>query len=156
QAYGIRGSSIYSKGLFTASPASWADLYGQFLYSQPSSDVNYQQFNTGDFVALSQAVAFTRQQYLLSAASKLPHSSGSFGFEIRPLSRVRIIESWLTDRLHDSGSAVATQVLTPASTQTRLAAQSASLVSNYNQEQVEVLVDLTSKLMLRGGYRYVW
>src|SRR5215467_14270658 len=42
-AYGIRGTSAYTKGLFTASAASWLDLYGQFLFSQPRSDVHYQQ-----------------------------------------------------------------------------------------------------------------
>ncbi len=30
------------------------------------------------------------------------------------------------------------------------------LVMNYNQEQVDVLFDLTSRFILRGGYRYVW
>jgi hypothetical protein len=30
------------------------------------------------------------------------------------------------------------------------------LVVNYNQEQTDVLVDVTHKLTLRGGYRYVW
>jgi hypothetical protein len=156
QAYGIRGTSTYSKGLFTASPVSWSDLYGQFLYSQPSSDVSYQQFDTGNFVALSQALVFTGQQYLVSAASTLPHSYGSFGAEIRPLRRVRIIESWLTDRFHNSGSSQTSQLLTPASAQPQLSPQSSRLVSNYNQQQVDVLIDLTKKLTLRGGYRYVW
>ena len=31
-----------------------------------------------------------------------------------------------------------------------------SLVTNYNQQETDVLYDLTSKIMLRGGYRYVW
>ncbi len=31
-----------------------------------------------------------------------------------------------------------------------------SLVTNYNQEEIDVIFDATSKLMLRGGYRYVW
>jgi hypothetical protein len=30
------------------------------------------------------------------------------------------------------------------------------LAVNYNQEQVDVLLDVTHKLTLRGGYRYVW
>ena len=53
----IRGTSIYSKGLFTASATSWLDLYGQFLYSQPDSDVHYQQTDTGNlFLAEPAAV----------------------------------------------------------------------------------------------------
>ncbi len=27
---------------------------------------------------------------------------------------------------------------------------------NYNQQQVEAILDVTSKITLRGGYRYVW
>jgi hypothetical protein len=70
---------------------------------------------------------------------------------------VRIIESWLTDRLHNSGASTASQVLTPPSVpQTQPLPQSSRLVSNYSQEQVDVLIDVTRKLTLRGGYRYVW
>ena len=29
-------------------------------------------------------------------------------------------------------------------------------MTNYSQEQIDVLVDVTRKLTLRGGYRYVW
>ena len=90
---------------------SWLDLYGQFLYSQPDTTVNYQQADTGNLLLQSQLLFYTSQQYLVSAAAKLPHTSGSFGAEIRPLRRVRIIESWLTDRLHNAGSATSTQTL---------------------------------------------
>ena len=31
-----------------------------------------------------------------------------------------------------------------------------SLVNNYNQAEIDLFYDATSKLMLRGGYRYVW
>ena len=31
-----------------------------------------------------------------------------------------------------------------------------SLVTNYSQEEIDVFYDATSKLTLRGGYRYVW
>src|SRR5262249_26836170 len=153
QAYGIRGTSVYSKGLLTASPVSWADIYGQVLFSQPKNDINYQQFDTGNLALLSQALLYTGQQYLLSAAASLPHTSGSVGVEVRPLRRLRIVESWLTDRMHNAGSSRANQLLTPASVpQPQSEAQSARLVSNYNQEQVDLSLDVTSKLTLRGGY----
>ena len=51
----------------------------------------------------------------LAAAAKLPHTSGSFGGEIRPVKHVRIIENWLTDRLHDTGSANSLNQLTGGS-----------------------------------------
>ena len=33
----------------------------------------------------SQLLFYTSQQYLVSAAAQLPHTTGSFGAEIRPL-----------------------------------------------------------------------
>jgi hypothetical protein len=156
-AYGIRGSSIYSKGLFTASAASWLDLYGQFLWSQPKDDVNYQQTNAGNFLLQSQLLFYTSQSYLLSAMAKMPHTTGNFGAEMRPAKRMRLIESWTTDRLHNAGSASSNQVFTNASTsQTIASLLESSLVTNYNQAEIDLLYDATSKIMLRGGYRYVW
>jgi hypothetical protein len=117
-------------------------VYGQFLYSQPNNDVTYQQFNTGNFVTLAPLLFYTGQQFVLSAQSRLPHTSGSFGVELRPFRRLRIVESWLTDRLHNAGASQP--------------GQSARLVSNYSQEQVDLFFDVSKKLTLRGGYRYVW
>ena len=157
QQYGIRGTSVYSKALFTANPATWADVYGQFLYSQPKNDVTYQQFKTGNFASLSPLLFYTGQQYLLSAQSKLPHTSGSFGVELRPFRRLRFVQSWLTDRLHNAGASQASQILVPApATPPQLLPQSTRLLSNYSQEQVDLFFDVSRKLTLRGGYRYVW
>ena len=156
-AYGVRGTSIYSKGLFTAEATSWIDLYGQFLYSQPDTNVNYQQTAAGNLLLQSQLLFYTSQQYLVSAAAKLPHTSGSLGAEIRPMRRMRIVQSWLTDRLHDAGSAASTQTLAGVGASQQIAALLASsLVTNYSQEEIDVIYDATSKLTLRGGYRYVW
>lgn len=157
EAYGIRGNSVYTKALFTANATGWLDLYGQFLYSQPESNVNYQQYDTGNFVQINQLLFYNSQQYLVSAAAKLPHTSASFGAEVRPFRRVRIIESWLTDRLHNSGSATSSQVLGATGLSQQMAAMLASsLVTNYSQEEINVFFDATSRLTLRGGYRYVW
>ena len=155
--YGIRGTSIYSKGLFTANPTSWLDVYGQFLYSQPKSTVNYQQADTGNLVLENQILFYNSEQFLLSAAAELPHTTASFGAEIRPLRRVRITSSWLTDRLHNSGSASSSRILASEglSEQTR-ALLASSLVTNYSQIETDIFVDATSRLTLRGGYRYVW
>lgn len=155
--WGIRGSSIYSRGLFTASAASWLDLYGQFLYSIPENMVSHQQAATGSLANPTRLIFFTGQQYLLSAESKLPHSSGSIGAEVRPFRRLRILESWLTDRLYSGALSFAQQRLTPASLpQPGSTSTSSLLVTNRNQEETLVFLELTSKLTLHGGYRYVW
>jgi hypothetical protein len=161
--YGIRGTSTFTKALFTSNPLSWLDVYGQFLFSQPQTTVNYQQNDTGNLLLESQLLFYTSQAYLVSAASKLPHTTGSFGAEMRPLRRLRVVESWLTDRLHNAGSATSLNQLAspvrsgqPAFSGQIAALLSSSLVTNYNQAEADVFFDATSKLMLRGGYRYVW
>jgi hypothetical protein len=157
--YGVRGTSVYSKGLFTASATPWLDVYGQFLYSQPDTSVNYQQTATGNLLLQSQLLFYTSQQYLVSAAAKLPHTSGSLGAEIRPIRRLRIVQSWLTDRLHNAGSAASTQMLTNSGVGISLniaALLASSLATNYSQEEIDIFCEATSKLTLRGGYRYVW
>jgi len=156
-AYGIRGTSIYTKVLLTANPASWLDLYGQFLYSQPESTVNYQEAATGNLYLQSQVLFYSGEQFLLSAAAKMPHTTASFGAEMRPLRRVRITESWLTDRLHNAGSAESNQLISGTGISQQTAALLASsLATNYNQAEIGIFFDATSKLTLRGGYRYMW
>jgi hypothetical protein len=156
-AYGIGGSSAYSKALLTANPTTWLDIYGQFFYSQPNSHVHYQQTDAGSLYLQSQILFYSSEQEIATAASEQPHTSGSFGAEIRPLKRLRIVESWITDRLLDAGSSASTQTLMPAGTSIPLSSLLATtLASNYNQEALDVFFDVTSKLTVRGGYRYVW
>ncbi|MES1262548.1 MAG: hypothetical protein ABUS49_12510 [Acidobacteriota bacterium] len=157
QAYGIRGTSIYSKASLTSNVTSWLDLYGQFLYSQPDSNVNFQQFSTGNQVLLNQVLFYTGEQSIVSAEAKLPHTSGSFGAEIRPFRRLRVLPSWLTDRMHTNSSASSSQILMTAAGPVPLnALLNSALVTNYSQADLSLMFDLTPKLTLRGGYRYVW
>jgi len=156
-AYGIRGSSIYTRGLFTAEPTSWLDLYGEFLYSQPKNDTNYQQLVTGNLLQLNPLLIYTSQSFLLSSTAKLPHTTGTYGFEMRPMSGVRITANWMTDRLHNAGSAASNQASgTATTTQQALELLDSALVNNYNQAEINLFYDATSKLMVRGGYRHVW
>jgi hypothetical protein len=155
--YGITGSSIYTKALFSSNPYSWMDLYGQFLYSQPSSSVHYQESAAGNFYLPSEIVFYQSEQYLVSAAAKLPHTTGSIGADIHPLKRVRLTESWLTDRMHNAGSSSSLQTTVPVTEPQQTAALLASsLVSNYNQTEANLYFEVTDQLTLRGGYRYVW
>ena len=157
-AYGARGTSIYTRALVTASATSWLDLYGQFLYSEPKTTVNYQQYDGGNLYLQTQILFYSAQQYLVSSAAQMPHTTGNLGGEIRPWRRVRITGSWTTDRLHNSGSSPENQTLTESQTlqQQTAALLESSLVSNYNQAETLVYFEATSKLTLRGGYRYVW
>jgi hypothetical protein len=155
QHYGIRGSSLYSKALVTAHPFSWIDIYGQFLYSDPKTTVNFNQAATGDFLTISQLLFYGSQQTTGIGAANQPHTTGSIGFELRPLKRLRIIQNWMTDRYHDAAFemlSIAPSVATGAG----LTSLNPLQVVNYNQEQVDVLYDVSSKITLRGGYRRIW
>ena len=157
-AYGISGSSAYSKALVTANPTSWLDIYGQFLYSQPNTHVNYQQANVGNFYLQSQILFYSGEQEILTAAAEQPHTTGSLGAEIHPWKHVRIVENWMTDRLHDAGSSASldTLLLAPSGALPLSSLIASTLVTNYSQESLDIFFDAGSKLTLRGGYRYVW
>ncbi len=157
QAYRVRGSSIYSKGLFTASPFSWINLSGQFLYSLPSSDATVNQANTGNFFAQDILSFYTAEQARWTTEAKMPHTSGSFGAELKLHPRLRVFESLITDRFHTTGtllSLVDTTTPGPGSSQGPTGLERLEL--NYNRQEFNVLFDLTSRLTLRGGHRYVW
>jgi hypothetical protein len=164
QAYRVRGDSVYSKGLVTASPVAWLNLYGRFLYSRPTSDVDYSQRNAGLFALSDPPSAALRliglQQSLYASEAKQPHTSGSLSAELRPHRRVRVFESVMTDRFHTTGAALYQDTYTPAAAgdpvSAALAPEVERLVFNYNRQEANLLVDVTDRLTLRGGHRYVW
>ncbi|HWB83988.1 MAG TPA: hypothetical protein VG675_07600 [Bryobacteraceae bacterium] len=156
-AYGIRGTSIYSKILLSGNAFSWLDLYGQFLYSRPENDVSYQQAAAGNLYQQNPLLFYSSQQFILSAEAKMPHTTGNASAEIRPHRTVRILQSWLTDRLHNSAAANSFQRLTTASApQVTAAFLDSELVTNYNQFETDVIWDAYRRLSVRGGYRRVW
>jgi hypothetical protein len=158
QGYRVRGTSMYSRALFTANPFSWIDLSGQYLYSRPESTVEVRQANTGNFVSLDTLTFFTAQTAGLRSEAGLPHTSGSLGAQVRPLSRVRVIESFVTDRFHSVASLldVVSATTPPGAVGSQGATPLEPVEYTYNRQELNVLFDLTSRLTLRGGHRYTW
>ena len=158
QAYGIRGSSIFEKVIATAAPTKWLNLYGQFLYARPKNDIHYSENAQGDFALLS-ALSFYGSSYdTMTGVAKQPHTSATVGFEIRPFSRLRVVDSVMTDHYHTASSGVLAEQLFFSSTNTQSSSTPSldRLVYNYNQHEVNAFFDITSKITLRGGYRFVW
>ena len=158
QGYGIRGNSNYTKAIITASPFSWFDIYAQAMYTVPRNTINYQQYDAGNMIILSQLLFYNSEQYLVSSTSRFPHTTANAGWEIRPHSRVRILQSFLTDRISNSGSAQQNSTQTASGTpitQTQLALTS---TLDYQTSQVEtnVMVDAGRGITARVGYRYAW
>jgi hypothetical protein len=159
QTYGIRGSNTYSKVLATASPFSWLDLNGQFLYSAPQTDARYFDTTTGNFALLSALLLYSGQYDIGTSSASAKHTLGNAGAEIRPFKRLKIIDSFSSNRYNETGVGALTEqiLLTPGSTYPALvsALTTPQDVTN-NREQVEAILDVTKKLTLRGGYRYEW
>lgn len=137
QTYQVNGHSLYSKVVGGWQAARWLDLTGNFLYSQPKTDVLYNQLNKGLFTDFNTLIFADQQSLRWAAGSRQPHSSGNIAAEIRPFERLRITESYFTDRFHN------------ASTLDRL-------VWNQSQQQFDVMVEASRWLTLRGGHRFTW
>lgn len=152
QTYGVRAVGVYSRGVLAARPAGWLNLTGNFLYSQPRSAANYQDFAKGLLADLRLASFFAAERSIASATATLPRITGAFTVEAGPWRRVRVVQSWLTDRLHHAGSLTMFQTITTTSP----FSQWTRLVSNYNQQETEVLFDLSRSITFRAGYRSVW
>jgi hypothetical protein len=159
QTYGVRGSSVYTKVLATASPFSWLDLNGQFLYSEPKTDARYFDTATGNFALLSSLLLYSGQYNIGSSSSNAKHTLVSAGAEIRPFKRLKIIDSFSTNRYNETGAGALTEqiLVTPGATFPALvSALSTQQAVTNNRQQVEAILDVTKKITLRGGYRYEW
>ncbi|HYP09324.1 MAG TPA: hypothetical protein VER03_24075 [Bryobacteraceae bacterium] len=137
QLYDITGKAMYSKVHATANPTSWFDLYGQFLFVQPKIETNLNESAQGLFAQNPPLQFFPSRTFLFAATAKQPHTRAGAGFELRPFRRLRILDSWVTDRLHTASSLD-------------------RLDYNYSHHQIEALVEVTDRLTLRGGHRIVW
>jgi hypothetical protein len=155
--YRVRGDSIYTRALVAANPYPWMSVSGQFVYSQPHTDINYSESSTGTFYLQRILQFYSAGQDVLTGDANMPHSSGSVTVEIRPFSRLRIVEYLMTDRFHNAaGALLAENMLVSGVSRTDSQLSNDRLVLNYNQQEVDAYYDLTSKLTLRGGYRYEW
>ena len=81
QAYGVRGSSVYTKVLATASPLSWVDLSGQFLFSEPKTDARYFDIAGGNLALISSVLLYSGQFDIgASAANAAAHRGQRWGW----------------------------------------------------------------------------
>ncbi|HYA17206.1 MAG TPA: hypothetical protein VEF06_07060 [Bryobacteraceae bacterium] len=157
QAEGVRGTSEFSRAVLAADPFSWLDVYGHFGYSDPHNDVNYTQYDTGNLILLSQVLFYSGEQFLETAAARMPHTNGDLGWEIKPLKRLHIEQHWLTDRQHNSGSTAGSDKLLSAGSTTILPEIFDSfLASNYNEVESGLTWEPWDTVHLRGSYRYEW
>jgi hypothetical protein len=155
--YRVRGDSVYTKALAAANPYSWLNVTADFVYSRPRTDVSYTESSNGNFFLNRILQFYSSGRDVLTGDANMPHTSGSVTVELRPWSRLRLVEYWMTDRYNNASSALLARNLliggTP-STDSQLARD--RLILNNNRQEVDAYYELTSKLTLRAGYRYEW
>lgn len=155
RATGVRGNGAFTRIIGTASPFSWLDLSGSYMYANPHNDVNFQQTATGSFVALSQALFYTTGQAALKATSNLPHKAANLGWNLHPTQRLRLTQSWSTDRTNSRATAVTLDRLALAGNWT-LGNTASVLDSRESRLETNVFVQGPANLTFRAGHRFVW
>jgi len=150
-----RGNAPFTRGLIAWNPAPWVNFSGGFLYSQPESKVNFIRELTGAIVngtAIAAAESLLTNSYAIQ-----PHPTGDVSVEIRPVRWVRIVESFMTDRLHVAGTASDLDVFTGGpGAGTVVDILPGRLVMNYNRNDLDAIFDVTRHFIVRAGYRRNW
>lgn len=158
QAYNVAGDSVYSKAIFTANPARWVNIWAQGMYSRPRTDVQYAQSSAGNLYLYNLLSFYNSEQAALSSQASMPHSTAVVNAEFRPVRRLRLTESWFTDRLHNASAAYLTDqyLAGKSAADIRQIVSSDRLESNYSQQELDLFFDLFPNLTLRAGHRYIW
>lgn len=150
QAYGIRGTGLFSRILMTARPVDWLHFHGQFLYSQPKTTVNYNEVANGNLFNSASGNFFPTQTALSTGNAIQPHTSGNGGVELH-FGRLRILESLTLDRFHDAGYGLFRRAVLGSTSDTPLDGRQRV---SYKQAQTDLIFDATNWLTLRAGHRY--
>ncbi|MFN7922602.1 MAG: hypothetical protein U0Q16_21035 [Bryobacteraceae bacterium] len=157
QVYAATGDTIFSKALVTASPTDWLHLYGRFVYARNRTDTTYSQDAQG--LLLADAVRFASGlNGAYGSLARQPRTAGSFSAELLPVARLRIVETLMTDRFHNATSFRAQEqiVLLAGGNLTAARLFDDRMVVNYNRQQMEAIYDITKRITIRGGHRYLW
>lgn len=160
QYYRVRGNGAYTKVLLTASPFDWMDLSGSLVRTSPKTYSTYSDTLKGNLVSDEDVLLMIPQiTDSFYGNVRMPHTSVNASAELRPYSKLRVRTTWETDRFHTTGNGVLTSsyYLTTNGTPMQVTDPDGERLDvSRNRQQVEALYDVTSKYMVRGGYRYEW
>ena len=134
--YGIQGRNSTTGIHATASPANWLDLSGQFFYTRPSTKATFSENAKGLFLLLDQLRFSTGIQTFIENESVQPRTTANVAAELRPFSRLRIIESISEDRLNNQAAFPVTW--------------------RYDEQRLEAFFDVAKWFTLRAGHKYIW
>lgn len=152
--YDVTGSHIYSSGDITLTPASWIDISAEFYFSQPKSNVRFNENARGTIFWLDALRFVNGQQSVATGYANQPRSSGAVTIEARPHRRLRILDSIQTERTHNAGSLALTVTLDGRAQ--RPLNFNDRLIWHQHENRLQTFYEISNKFTLFGGHRYLW
>ena len=158
QFYRIRGDGPYTKALMTANPFNWLDLSGQFMYTKPNTTSTFNQYVAGNLVSPQLFLFYPRGTDYFFGDARMPRTSGGLNAELRPFSRLRIRQTWETDKFTNTSTGTLTSTINPTTGAPINSTTPASdrMEVTRSRLQTEGLFDIAKGYTVRGGYRYEW
>lgn len=156
QRYRADGGGAFWRSVLQATPAPRVSLSGQFLWSRPNVDVTQQLNADGDFFSPLLLTAYSGVVEQSLGDAYRPRKSGSGSVELRLHPRLRVIESFYTDRMRVAGASSLAQMLDGAPGASLDEIVSTTLDFRFSREQTDVVFDASRFFTLRGGRRYDW
>lgn len=158
QFYRIRGDGPYTKALLTANPFNWLDLSGQFMYTKPDINSTFNQNVAGNLVSPELFLFYPRGTDYFYGDARMPRTSGGLNAEIRPFSRLRIRQTWETDKFTNTSTGTLRSTIIPSAGPAINSTTPASdrLEVTRSRLQTEGLLDIAKGYTVRAGYRYEW
>jgi len=152
--YDVNGQHIYSSADITISPLSWLDLSAEYYFSQPKSDVRFNESAKGTILWLDTLRFVNGQQTLATGYANQPRTAAGLTLEIRPFRKLRITDTWQIERTHNAGSV--SLLTTLDARQLNPVNLSDRLIIRQNEQRLQAFFDVTNKLTLFVGHRYLW
>ncbi|MBX9601189.1 MAG: hypothetical protein K2X35_09295 [Bryobacteraceae bacterium] len=158
QRYNVEGDGPFLRALLQYRPSNWLSVNGQFTWVQPSIRATSQSDAAGSFFSRELGLPFNTFIENTTGRALRPFPSGLISAEFSPVRRVRVIQTFSTDRFNISQFANVRQQesgATPAAAVDN-AIYNQRLFLNWNRFEILGIWEATSILSLRGGFRYTW
>lgn len=130
------------------------DVSAEYYYSRPRSNVRFDESAQGTIFLLDSLRFVNGQQSIATGYANQPRSAGGITLEIRPTSRLRVLNAWLIERMHNAGSLAL--LTTIGNTPLRAINGNDRLTWQQNEQRSQVFFDVSRRFTIFGGQRYLW
>ncbi|MEW5976127.1 MAG: hypothetical protein AB1898_10030 [Acidobacteriota bacterium] len=164
--YHVRGRVPVTRVQVGATPWEKLTVSSKVVFSKSDVDFDYDRRTAGNFLSFDVLRAFTGELGSSLSDAERPHVLGTLSVEFKPHERVSILESLVADRYRISSNSSLARSLTgtrplagpadPNNTLNLDSFDSNRFAVNLQQNQIEGVVQINSRVSVRGGHRYVW